>query len=405
MVPLYDTHSIFARIFPSPMKAGYYWIKSDIPRDRNAVTTWYRLLSHPAPLVHRRDLFRLRPSGDAVRETMAVERLNGGDLILATRPAMGSHFEIRLPARTPGGLELATAGLDLIDELEAQMTVYRDDSEISRINATAHLGPVRVEPRLFELIEAAMNVTRATGGAYDVVAGALSEAWGFVRGPKRVPKSDELSEARRKSGAYHLRLDASHSTISFDRPGVVINLGSIGKGYALDRVAELVTEHWWPTPGLLHGGRSSLLAIGSPPDDFGGQWRIAVRDPFEPSRPLGVLHLRNRGLGTSGSAFQQFELGGRTYGHIIDPRSGEPPAHGPASVTVIAPSAAEADALSTACYLLGVERSREFLRSKPEVGALFVLAEQASGKTQVETINLSESDWTPRHLAVGFGLG
>lgn len=100
---------------------------------------------------------------------------------------MGSSFEVRLPASTPGAIDLACRALDLIDALEAQMTVYRDDSEVSRLNASAHLGPVLVEPGLFRLLQDAVNLSRETGGAYDVTSGALSEAWGFVRGPNAFP--------------------------------------------------------------------------------------------------------------------------------------------------------------------------------------------------------------------------
>ena len=88
---------------------------------------------------------------------------------------------------------------------------------------------------------------------------------------------------------------------------------------------DVIRAHWWPTTALIHGGRSSLYALGSPPDDFGGRWQVALRDPFYPDVPLGTIHLRNRGMGTSGSSFQRFEAGGRVYGHILDPRTGEPP--------------------------------------------------------------------------------
>ncbi len=155
-----------------------------------------------------------------------------------------------------------------------------------------------------------------------------------------------------RTGCQHLTARSRPPTVAFDREGIRINLGSIGKGYAIDRAVDLIRGHWWPTSALVHGGQSSLFALGSPPGQLGGRWEIAVRNPFDATEPLGTLRLRNRGLGTSGAAFQQFVVDGRIYGHIIDPRSGEP-ASGPASVTVLAPTAALADALSTAFYLLG----------------------------------------------------
>jgi len=306
---------------------------------------------------------------------------------------MGSYFEVRLGAQTPGGAELAESALDLIDTLEAQLTVYRPESEVSRLNASAHLGPVEVEEGLFRLLERAIVLGSATGGAYDVTSGALTEAWGFFRGPKRVPDPETLAEARARTGQNHLRLDPALRTVSFDRPGVVINLGSIGKGYAIDRASELVAQHWWRTSALIHGGRSSLYAFGSPPGRFGGRWEVVVRNPFVPDVPLGILRLRNRGMGTSGASFQNFEHEGRVYGHILDPRTGEP-AIGPASVTVLAPSAAEADALSTAFYLLGSEAAASYVADHPEIAAIFVEEGTTDRSPKVVRLGVADDDFS-----------
>ena len=183
--------------------------------------------------------------------------------------------------------------------------------------------------------------------------------------------------------------------MSFDRPGVKINLGSIGKGYAIDRAVDVIRRHWFPTSALIHGGQSSLFALGSPPGRFGGRWEVALRNPFRPETPLGVLRLRNRGLGTSGGAFQQFVVDGQVYGHILDPRTGEP-ASGPASVTVLAPTAADADALSTAFFLLGAEAAEAYTASHPEVGIVIVEEGEADGSPRLTDV---------RHPAGGFSEG
>ncbi|MFO0951370.1 MAG: FAD:protein FMN transferase [Isosphaeraceae bacterium] len=351
--------------------------------------------------MNRRDLFRPRSAAHALRaegpsreSALKDVQAGAGDLLRASRPAMGSYFEIRLGANVPGALGLAERALDLIDRLEAQLTVYRDDSEVSLLNATAHMDPVAVEEGLFRLIETAVSLSLATGGAYDVTSGALSAAWGFFRGPKRVPDPGTLADARDRTGSHLLRLDRERRTVGFVRQGVVINFGSIGKGYAIDRVAALVRDYWWPTSALIHGGRSSLYALGSPPGTLGGRWEVALRNPFQPEQPLGVLRLRNRGMGTSGDDFQRFEADGRVYGHILDPRTGEP-ADGPAGVTVLAPTAAEADALSTAFYLLGPERAREFVKDRPEVGAVFVERAGTERGYPVTLVNVGEADFSP----------
>ena len=357
-------------------------------------------MNGPRPRVPRRDLLRMRRFGRALRSGSTPPQSqsdSAGDLLRASRPGMGSYFEVRLAASTPGAIELATRALDRIEELEQQLTVYRDDSELSRLNATAHLGPVEVESGLFELLQRAVALGEATGGAYDVTAGALSVAWGFFRGPRRVPDAATLAEARARTGQQHLTLDPERKTVAFDRPGVMINLGSIGKGYAVDRAVDVIRDHWWPTGCLVHGGRSSLYALGSPPGRFGGRWEVALRNPFDADQPLGTLFLRNRGMGTSGASFQHFEVDGRIYGHILAPRTGEP-GLGPASVTVLAPSAAEADALSTAFYLLGIAGARSYVAGHPEIGAVFV-EEGRPGLPRVVTLGLADGDFAATHRA------
>ncbi len=345
-------------------------------------------MKRPPAGVNRRDLLRLRRTPS---ET-TPGAIGAMDLVRAQRPAMGTSFEVRIPAGIPGAVDLACRSLDIIDDLELQMTVYRDDSEVSRLNARAHLEPVAVEPKLLRLLEQAVAISRETGGAYDVTSGALSEAWGFVRGPKRVPEPEVLAAARERTGWHHLRLDPEQGTIAFDREGVRINLGSIGKGYAIDRVADLIRAYPWPTSGLVHGGRSSVSAIGSPPGRPGGRWEITLYNPFQPEAPLGTFFLRNRALGTSGAAFQSFVAEGRAYGHILDPRTGEP-ADGPASVTVLAPSAAIADALSTAFYLLGPIESAAYIEAHPGIGAVFVERNPGEPSSKLSVLGLGEYDF------------
>ncbi|QDV35446.1 FAD:protein FMN transferase [Tautonia plasticadhaerens] len=360
-------------------------------------------MSRPPSSVSRRDLFRFRSrreagAADVPESPPALERVNGGDLVLARRPAMGSYFDVRVPSRTPGAAALAQASLDVIDAIELTLTIYRDDSEVSRLNASAHEGPVAVSPGLFDLIEQGVRLGEQTDGAYDVASGALSLAWGFIRGPKRVPSAEQLAEARGRSGRHRIRLDPERRTVAFDRPGVVLNFGAIGKGYALDRVARVVKDYWFPTSALVHGGQSSLFAVGSPPDRFGGRWQIRVTNPFDPARPVGTVHLRDRGLATSGGAIQRFEAGGRIFSHLIDPRTGNPVGEGgPASVTVLAPTAAEADALATAFSVLGPEGSAGFLRDRADVGALFVMRGE-DGRASVRPFNLADRDFTPDAL-------
>src|SRR5262249_48597115 len=145
---------------------------------------------------------------------------------------------------------------------EDQLSVFRPDSEVSRLNRHAADEPLAVEPRLFALVELAMRISEQTGGAYDITAGPLSNAWGFTRRAGPIPDAELLAQARDCVGSRLVELDRERHTVRFTRPGMEINLGSIGKGYALDRCAELLAAAGIGD-FLLHGGQSSVLARGA----------------------------------------------------------------------------------------------------------------------------------------------
>ncbi len=251
---------------------------------------------------------------------------------------MACQFEFFLNAgQYARGTQVALAGHDLVAHLEEQLSVYRPDSEICRLNAAAFRQPLEVEPRLFELLELASEIHAATDGAFDITAGALSEVWGFTRRAGTLPGADTIAAALAKVGTQWLQLDRQSRTAAFEHPGVQINLGAIGKGYALDRAAELFSAEGM-NDFLLHGGHSSVLARGTHGDlSFGSGWLVGVRNPLRPERRLGQLSVVDEAVATSGSGTQFFEHAGRRYGHIIDPRSGWP-AEGVLSATVPHPN-------------------------------------------------------------------
>ncbi|HEY2893675.1 MAG TPA: FAD:protein FMN transferase, partial [Pirellulales bacterium] len=184
------------------------------------------------------------------------------------------------------------------------------------------------------------------------------------------------------------------SSIRFKRAGLQINLGSIGKGYALDRASELFDSadiH----DLLIHGGNSSVLARGCNASLGPGQgWLVGVRNPNKPTRYLGQIRLHDRSLSTSGSGTQFFTHEGRRYGHILDPRTGWP-AEGVLSVTVIAPTAAQADALSTAFYVLGLAGSQAFCEGHRDVSALMLCAGERQGQLTTHLIGVDPPEWIP----------
>lgn len=352
------------------------------------------------PRTNRRDFLQGKAAAqalaDVVQSTLPPVELPAPQvsdqsyLVHLTRRAMACQFEVFLNA---GEHDRATAvalqSLDIVEQLESQLTVYRDTSEISRINRLAAAAPVEVEPRLFRLLTRAKQISLETCGAYDVTAGPLSKVWGFTRRAGVIPDGAVLDEARARVGSRHIELDGERCTIRFLQPGIELNLGSIGKGYALDRAAELF-EAAAVGSYLLHGGNSSVLARGSGPDRDG--WLVGVRNPLKPDRRLGEIWLRNRALATSGSGTQFFMHEGRRYGHILDPRTGWPAA-ATLSATVIAHTAADADALSTAFYVLGPDGARQYCDEHPDVGALLLCPGKRTGALDVHTLGLEPGIW------------
>jgi FAD:protein FMN transferase len=328
-----------------------------------------------------------------------MDRTNDDLLIHVSRRAMACEFEVRFPAKKyEQGTEWALESLELVDVLEGQISYFQPTSEISRINHLAAHQPVEVESQLFDLLRLTTKLNEETRGAYDITSTPLWEAWGFARRAGSIPSDAQLADAMSLVGGHLVELEPSRRTVRFKRAGVRINLASIGKGFALDVCAERL-QATGMNDFLLHGGQSSVLAKGSPlaaPTEGdklqAPPWEIGIRDPLHPDRRVGIVRLRQRALGTSGSQFQSFRHRGHRYGHILDPRSGRP-AEGILSTTVLAPTAALADALSTAFYVMGVERSFEYCRRHPEIGAVLISPTPQGGGIQLHTVGLGTDDW------------
>jgi FAD:protein FMN transferase len=292
------------------------------------------------------------------------------------RTAMACRFEVTLPMSDRLGVKVATDALNQIDQLEAQLSVFQESSEVSHINRLAASETVRVEDSLFELLTLCGELHRDTDGAFDITSGPLTRCWGFLKREGRVPAADEIESARLLVSFNQLSLDDQSRTIRFFRPGMEINLGSIGKGYALDRVATSIRVR--VRTALLNAGASSICAVGDGGDGHQG-WIVGLRHPRYQDRRMAQLRIRDCALSTSGSEEQFFECDGKRYGHIIDPRSGEP-AGSVTSVTVVAPTTAVSDALATAFYVGGRELAERYCGAHPDVMAIML---ESSSETPV----------------------
>lgn len=269
--------------------------------------------------------------------------------------AMATRFELVLHGDDP--VHLRAAGEEALAEitrLEAHLSCYRPTSDVSRINRQAAHTPVVVEPWLFALLDQARQWYEATDGAFDPTVGPLMRCWGFVNHTGHLPEAEALAAARACTGMHHVRLDAATRTVTFQQPGVQLDLGSLGKGYAVDEAVRLLQD-LGITDALLHGGTSTVYALGTPPE--AEAWTVALPLPGTDDTPLAVLPLRDEALSVSAVWGKAFVAGDKTYGHVLDPRRGHP-VEGAVMAAVVAPSAADTDALSTALLVLGPEACR-----------------------------------------------
>jgi thiamine biosynthesis lipoprotein len=356
------------------------------------------------------------PGAERRRSESSLEGSAGQSsyLLHISRSAMACTFEWMFNAgQYPDAAEKGLESLDLVDVVEEQMSFFRPTSEISRINCLAADGPLPVEPRLFELLQWCVGLHAETGGAFDVTAAPLWEVWGFARRAGRLPSEQELDVARRSVGGHLLELDPRRRTIFFRSPGVRLSLGSVGKGYALDRAAELLAESGMGD-FLLHGGYSSILARGARMDGRASNesaaatqrrrdgWSVGLRDPLRPDRRLGEVRLCDRALGTSGSTIQFFRHEGRRHGHILDPRTGLP-ADEVLSTTVLAPTAALADALSTALFVMGPAQGIEYCRNHQEIAAILICPKGSRNDYDVHAIGFRPGELELRAKAIVHG--
>jgi len=258
---------------------------------------------------------------------------------------------------------------DEVDRIDRLMSHYKADSPLSRLNREAARHAVVVDKELFDFIERSLRYTEESGGTFDITVGPLMKAWGFFRGDNRVPDAAELTRVRRRVGAHHVILNRGAQTIAFDTDGVELDLGGIAKGYAVDRVVELLRARH-VTAALISAGGSSVYGLGSPPGR--DAWSVKIQDPVDATKVALSVDLKDASLSVAGSAEKWFAAGGVMYTHIMDPRTGEP-VQGMLSVAVVTPSATAGDAFDDAFFVLGTAASARYLRRLRNVDVWFFL--------------------------------
>jgi len=294
--------------------------------------------------------------------------------IRRTRLLMGTKVEIMVQGRDEAKLESAVdAGFQEIERLEAGLSRYQERSVISELNRNAGVSPVRVGPEVFALLEKAVEICRASNGAFDITILPVLELWKFDENSPAVPSEDQLQERLRLVGCDKIVLKKDQYLAFLPEPGMAADLGGIAKGYAADRAAQVLREK---------GVRSGIVNAGGDLRVFGAQgagMAIGIQDPRRREKVFAKIYLKDSAVATSGDYQRFFIFEGVRYSHIIDPATGRP-ARGEESVSVISENGIDADAWATALFVLGSDPGLKLLRDRPGMEALFI-AESGEFKT------------------------
>lgn len=286
---------------------------------------------------------------------------------------MGTSFSVKVvapPADADMNAMRETIGATLAD-IEQSMSTYIDDSELSRFNAEQRTDWYPVSADLCAVIEAAQATAALTGGAFDITVGPLVDLWGFGPGGTRsVPPADAAIDALRAASGYELlSTDCARPAVRKERPDVRLDLSAIAKGYAVDRIAELLSDEGMANYLVEIGGE--LRAGGTNAERR--SWAIAIEYPSSGARSVhAIVRLADAGMATSGDYRNFFEQDGVRYSHTLDPASGRPVTHDGASVTVVAPTTMRADALATALLVLGPDAGMQ-LAERESIAAYFLV--------------------------------
>ena len=253
-----------------------------------------------------------------------------------------------------------------IRRLENLFSVTVENSEISRLNAAAGKESVEISNDTQILLEAGKNLGSMTGNKFDIAISPIVKAWGFTESEHHVPTQAELDALLPLTDAEDVVLE--NCTANLKKEGMAVDLGGIAKGYASDKVASLLKGKGVESAIISLGG--NVYGIGTKPD--GEKWGVALANPLDANDYCGLISVENQAVVTSGGYQRYFEADGKKYHHIIDPATGYPAESGLLSVTIISESGTEADVLSTALYVMGLEKALEYWQEHGNFEAIFV---------------------------------
>ncbi len=264
--------------------------------------------------------------------------------------AMGSAYSVVVYGEDRTRMEEAVdAAFEEVHRLDEMLSNYKPESELSEVNRNAAEQPVQVTPEMFDLLAACMEYSRASEGAFDITVGPLMKVWGFYKGTGRLPHHAEVRGALDRVGYRNILLDAGKRTVRFAKAGVELDPGGIGKGYAVDRMVEVLKQYGMQT-ALVSASGSSIYGLGAPPGEKG--WKVQIRDPKDERKTVADVYLKDESMSTSGNYEKFFRAEGRIYSHIMDPRTGWP-AQGVLSVSAVTPRTIDSEAWTKPLFVNG----------------------------------------------------
>jgi len=285
---------------------------------------------------------------------------------------MGSTFTVVAYGVDRDRLQSAVeSALEEARRLDRLLSNYRPESEWSEVNREAGDHPVHVSAELFNLLSACVGYSRQSEGTFDITVGPLMKIWGFYKGSGHLPHRAEVLGALDHTGYQGLILNAANQTVKFAKNGMDMDPGGIGKGYAVDKMAENLEENGIHS-ALISGGGSSIYAIGNPPQDAQG-WKVNIKDPKNTSKAAQTVYLKNDSMSTSGNYEKFFYAEGKLWSHIMDPRTGYP-SMGMLSVSIITPRTIDSEAWCKPYYIWGREWTQ---KHKPKTFRVFMCEDRS----------------------------
>jgi len=282
-----------------------------------------------------------------------------------TEAIMGTRVYVQLWAedQLKGNAAIDAVMADM-RRIDALMSHYKPDSQLSQINAHANSEPVQVDKELFDLLKLSTHYSQITEGAFDITYASVGYLYDYRHRIR--PTEEQITKALPGVNWRNMLLDEVHHTVRFEHPGMRIDLGGIGKGYAVDHGVAILKARGIQHAVVSAGGDSRILG-----DHMGRPWLVAIRHPDDPKKVVTRIPLSDSAMSTSGDYERYFDENGVRYHHIIDPRTGHS-ASKVRSATILAPTATQTDGMSKTAFVLGPEKALEIINRMPEYDAVFV---------------------------------